>query len=171
MKKQKYTKFEIGQEVALKSSHQTFKNATLIIHTEGDVKHTFATLSLQRGMPVTVLQKILGHSRIEDTMIYAKVVDSFQHDQLLKAWNEDKTEHKNEIKINLSISKITQETKDQFEKTKTEIKNAVQSKKTELEVFEELDLSALEQFQKMGFIIKKTSPIQKLEGIFHIISW
>lgn len=37
------------------------------------IRHTTATLGLQRGMDVTEIQKMLGHSNIETTMIYAKV--------------------------------------------------------------------------------------------------
>lgn len=40
------------------------------------IRHTFASLSLQRGMDVTEIQKILGHSNISTTMIYAKCDDS-----------------------------------------------------------------------------------------------
>ena len=38
-------------------------------------RHTFATQSLLRGMPIEVLQKVLGHANIKTTMIYAKVVE------------------------------------------------------------------------------------------------
>lgn len=37
------------------------------------IRHTTATLGLQRDMDVTEIQKMLGHSNIETTMIYAKV--------------------------------------------------------------------------------------------------
>lgn len=36
-------------------------------------RHTLATLMLQRGTPITEVQKILGHVNINTTMIYAKV--------------------------------------------------------------------------------------------------
>lgn len=36
-------------------------------------RHTLATLLLQRGTPITEVQKILGHANINTTMIYAKV--------------------------------------------------------------------------------------------------
>lgn len=38
-------------------------------------RHTLATLLLQRGTPITEVQKILGHVSINTTMIYAKVSD------------------------------------------------------------------------------------------------
>lgn len=40
------------------------------------IRHTFASLSLQRGMDVTEIQRILGHSNIATTMIYAKCDDN-----------------------------------------------------------------------------------------------
>lgn len=39
-------------------------------------RHTLATLMLQRGTPITEVQKILGHVNINTTMIYAKVSDA-----------------------------------------------------------------------------------------------
>ena len=49
-------------------------------------RHTFATQSLLRGMPVEVLQKVLGHSKIQTTMIYAKVVEDLQHQTMRRIW-------------------------------------------------------------------------------------
>ena len=50
-------------------------------------RHTFATQSLLRGMPVEVLQKVLGHSKIQTTMIYAKVVEDLQHHTMRRIWD------------------------------------------------------------------------------------
>jgi integrase/recombinase XerD len=49
-------------------------------------RHTYATLSLSRGVPVEVLQKTLGHSDIKTTMVYAKVVDEYRDKKVLEAW-------------------------------------------------------------------------------------
>lgn len=37
------------------------------------LRHTMATLNLQSGMPITVIQKLLGHSDIATTQIYAQL--------------------------------------------------------------------------------------------------
>lgn len=37
------------------------------------LRHTTATTALQSGMPITDIQKLLGHERVDTTMIYAKV--------------------------------------------------------------------------------------------------
>jgi len=51
-------------------------------------RHTYATLSLTRGIPVEVLQKTLGHADIKTTMVYAKVVDEYKDRVILEAWNK-----------------------------------------------------------------------------------
>jgi site-specific recombinase XerC len=38
-------------------------------------------------MPVEVLQKVLGHSKIQTTMIYAKVVEDLQHQTMRRIWD------------------------------------------------------------------------------------
>jgi integrase/recombinase XerD len=51
-------------------------------------RHTFATLSLERGMDVTLLSKTLGHSDLSTTMIYAKIVDERKHQAMRDVWNK-----------------------------------------------------------------------------------
>ncbi len=41
-------------------------------------RHTFATLQLARGTDIYVVSKMLGHKRIETTMIYVKIVDELK---------------------------------------------------------------------------------------------
>lgn len=37
------------------------------------IRHTTASSALERGMNVTDLQKMLGHEKLDTTMIYAKI--------------------------------------------------------------------------------------------------
>ena len=39
------------------------------------LRHSAATAMLENGVPLPVIQKILGHARIETTQIYAQVSD------------------------------------------------------------------------------------------------
>lgn len=50
-------------------------------------RHTFATLSLIKGVPLEVVSKTLGHSNLHTTMIYAKVADEWKNQQILKSWS------------------------------------------------------------------------------------
>ena len=54
----------LGQECGIQA-HLTFHMA----------RHTFATLSLSKGMPIETLSSILGHTSIRTTQIYAKITN------------------------------------------------------------------------------------------------
>lgn len=47
-------------------------------------RHTFATAALNRGIPLEVVQKILGHRNYKTTQIYAKIVDDTIFTQMKK---------------------------------------------------------------------------------------
>ncbi len=51
-------------------------------------RHTFATIFLERGGAVEVLQQILDHSDISDTMIYVHVTNKRKRDQIEGAFGE-----------------------------------------------------------------------------------
>lgn len=38
-------------------------------------RHTFATLLLSRGIPITTIQRLLGHTSVKTTQIYSEVLD------------------------------------------------------------------------------------------------
>jgi site-specific recombinase XerD len=38
-------------------------------------RHTFATLTLSKNVPIAVVQRLLGHADIATTQIYAKILD------------------------------------------------------------------------------------------------
>jgi site-specific recombinase XerD len=50
-------------------------------------RHTFATNFIISGGNVTVLQKLLGHSKIEDTMIYVHIAESITDIEILNLDN------------------------------------------------------------------------------------
>lgn len=56
--------------------------------TSHTARHTFATQSLLRGMPVEVLQKVMIHANIQTTLLYAKVVEDLQHNTTRRIWED-----------------------------------------------------------------------------------
>ncbi|MBL0280347.1 MAG: tyrosine-type recombinase/integrase [Bacteroidetes bacterium] len=38
-------------------------------------RHTWATIALRKGVTLLAVSKLLGHSNIRETMIYAKIVN------------------------------------------------------------------------------------------------
>jgi site-specific recombinase XerD len=38
-------------------------------------RHTFATLALNKDMPLAAIQKLLGHNSVKTTQLYSKIMD------------------------------------------------------------------------------------------------
>ena len=57
-------------------------------------RHTFATNSITLGIPIEVVSKLLGHTSIKNTMIYAKVVDGVKIGYM-DLWNKSDVKKKN----------------------------------------------------------------------------
>ncbi|MDP1728282.1 MAG: site-specific integrase [Bacteroidota bacterium] len=49
-------------------------------------RHTFATFLLNKGVPIEIVSKLLGHTSLRTTQIYAKLQNKTVEDQVLKAF-------------------------------------------------------------------------------------
>lgn len=47
-------------------------------------RHTFATVSISLGIPIEVVSKLLGHTSIRTTQVYAKIVDTVKIKEMQK---------------------------------------------------------------------------------------
>lgn len=52
-------------------------------------RHTFATLLLNKGVAITSIQKMLGHTKLTTTQIYSEVSETTITNDLLKSLNSD----------------------------------------------------------------------------------
>jgi len=59
-----------------------------LIYRVHDLRHTYATLLLNAGMPITTLQKLLGHDRIATTLLYARLSDATKRAHYFAAMQE-----------------------------------------------------------------------------------
>jgi integrase/recombinase XerD len=50
------------------------------------LRHTFATLAIQKGISLAAIQKILGHDRLATTAIYLNLTDTHVVDEYSQKW-------------------------------------------------------------------------------------
>ena len=50
------------------------------------LRHTFATMAIQKNISLATIQKILGHDRLETTAIYLNLTDAHIVDEYLQKW-------------------------------------------------------------------------------------
>jgi integrase/recombinase XerD len=50
------------------------------------LKHTFATLALQKGISIAAVQKILGHDRLTTTAIYLNLTEAHVMEEYQQKW-------------------------------------------------------------------------------------
>lgn len=50
------------------------------------LRHTFATLALQKGISLATVQKILGHDRLTTTSIYLNFTDEHVVEEFIRKW-------------------------------------------------------------------------------------
>ena len=53
-------------------------------------RHTFATILLEDGIPITTVQKLLGHTKISTTMIYSEINEKTIQNDIKKALKKKK---------------------------------------------------------------------------------
>lgn len=52
------------------------------------LRHTAATWMLRKGVPITTISSILGHNKIETTLIYAKLEKQIMKEQMINAFSK-----------------------------------------------------------------------------------
>ncbi|MGC1951148.1 MAG: tyrosine-type recombinase/integrase [Gammaproteobacteria bacterium] len=50
------------------------------------MRHTFATLALQKGISLPAVKKILGHDRLSTTAIYLNLTDIHAQEDYERKW-------------------------------------------------------------------------------------
>jgi len=61
---------------------EIYKNLTFHV-----ARHSFATISLNIGIPLDVVSKLLGHNSIKTTQVYARLMDTTKFEQMQK-WDK-----------------------------------------------------------------------------------
>lgn len=83
------TKGKIFDTISNQKTNITLKKIMKINNVNKNIsfhiaRHTFATTSITIGIPIEVIQRLLGHTNIKETLIYAKVVDTLKQKEMEK---------------------------------------------------------------------------------------
>jgi integrase/recombinase XerD len=80
-------KWPVGPRQAQKIVKQIANKAQISKEvTPHILRHTFATLALQKGISLATVQKILGHDRLTTTSIYLNFTDEHVVEEFIKKW-------------------------------------------------------------------------------------
>ena len=80
-------KWPVGKRQVQKIVKQVANKAKLTQNiTPHILRHTFATLTLQRGISLAALQKILGYDRLTTTAIYLNFTDAHVVEEFSSKW-------------------------------------------------------------------------------------
>ena len=82
-----YNKFPLGIRQVQKIVKEVANKAQIAQNvTPHILRHTFATLALQKGISIATVQKILGHDRLVTTSIYLNFTDEHIVDEFTRKW-------------------------------------------------------------------------------------
>lgn len=79
--------WEVDVRTANRWVTQAIRAAGLDYHTPRSLRHTFATLAIVKGVPITAVQKWLGHSDLKTTSIYAQVMGAEERSLAERMWS------------------------------------------------------------------------------------
>ena len=65
-------------------AQEALKEAGIVSHRLHDLRHSCATYLLKNGVALEVVQRIMGHSQISTTQLYAKVLDGMLQTEMQK---------------------------------------------------------------------------------------
>jgi site-specific recombinase XerD len=72
-------KYRTQAQLVMRNAESLFKPKAL--------RHAFAVEAGQKGLPLNIVQRWLGHARIETTAIYANAVGKEERDLAEKMWS------------------------------------------------------------------------------------
>ena len=80
-------KWIVGERQVQKIVKKIANRAQITKTVTPDVlRHTFATLALQKGISLAAVKKTLGHDRLATTEIYLKLTDSHVVEEFQNKW-------------------------------------------------------------------------------------